>query len=86
MGWLIGPTIASAMVAYVAVRIFSYIFGEASSGAANVARAGVFVSTWTAVTAGMGMRSFDKRVRKLRSLTQSGGMRKLRALTRVKRQ
>lgn len=76
MGWLIGPTIASAMVAYVAVRIFSYIFGEANSGVANAARAGVFVAAWTAVTAGSGMRGFNKRVRKLRALTRVMGSKK----------
>lgn len=38
MSWLIGPTIASAMVAFLVVRIFSYVFGEATSGVASFFR------------------------------------------------
>jgi len=52
--------------AFAAVKIFDYIFSEAASGLASSARAGLFVTTWTAVTAKAGMHSFTKRVRQLR--------------------
>lgn len=69
MGWLIGPAFFSAIAAFLAVRIFDFIFGGVTSNLASAARAGVFVSAWTAVTTGTGMRGLNKRVRRLRRHT-----------------
>lgn len=68
MGWLIGPAFFSAIGAFLAVRIFDFIFGGVTSNVANAARAGVFVSAWTAVTTGTGIRGFNKRIRGLRKI------------------
>ena len=83
MSWLIGPVVASWAIAYVAVRIFDYIFAGATGSVANAARASVFVSAWTAVTAGTGMRGLDKRVRGLRRRTRGISGRTIDAITRV---
>ena len=66
MGWLVGYTLASMAASFIAVKIFDYIFAGASSGLVSTARAGLFVGTWTAVTASAGMRGFSKKVRQLR--------------------
>ena len=51
---------------FIAVKIFDYIFGGATSGLVSTARAGVFVATWTAVTAQAGMHGFTSRIQALR--------------------
>ena len=66
MGWLLGYTIASMVGALFVVRIFDYVVGGVSNAAGHAARVGLFVGTWTAITAASGMRDFTKRVRKLR--------------------
>lgn len=66
MGWLIGPTLASFFAAFIAIKLFDYIFASVSNGAVSATRAGVFVATWTAVTTMTGMRGFRKRVRQIR--------------------
>lgn len=66
MAWLFGPVIASIVASFVVVRIFDAIFGGIAGSIANTARASLFVSTWTAVTAKSGMDEFNSRVRKLR--------------------
>ena len=64
MGWLLGSTLASIAASFVVVKIFDYIFtGEAY---VDAARAGIFIGTWTAVTAKAGMNGFTKRVKVLR--------------------
>lgn len=69
---LVGYTIASIVGAFLAVRIFEYIVGGAvSSARLGVAKATIFVTTWTAITAGSGMRDFSKRVRSIREKTRS---------------
>jgi hypothetical protein len=57
MGWLIGYTFASMAAAFVVVRIFEFLFSGATSGIAYAVKPGIFVATWTAVTARSGMRS-----------------------------
>jgi hypothetical protein len=57
MGWLIGYTFASMAAAFVVVRIFEFLFSGATSGIAAAVKPGIFVATWTAVTARSGMRS-----------------------------
>ena len=66
MGWLVSYTLASIAASFVVVKIFDYIVGGAASGLVSSARAGLFVVTWTAVTANAGMRGFSKKVRQLR--------------------
>ena len=69
MGWLIGPTLASFVAAFIVVKIFDHVFSGVTGNLASVARAGLFVGTWTAVTARAGMRGFDQKVRRLRAGT-----------------
>ena len=57
MGWLVGYTFASMAAAFVVVRIFEHLFSGATSGIASAVKPGLFVATWTAVTARSGMRS-----------------------------
>lgn len=70
MGWLIGPTIVAFAASWLVVKIFKYIFGEVGS-LAHVAGAGLFVATWTAVTAKLGMHGFSKKVRQLRQINSN---------------
>jgi hypothetical protein len=57
MGWLVGYTFASMAAAFVVVRLFEFLFAGATSGIAYAIKPGLFVATWTAVTARSGMRS-----------------------------
>ena len=66
MSWLIGYTIASIVGALFVVRLFDYVFGGFVGSISSIARGGVFVSAWTAITTASGMRSFTKTVRELR--------------------
>ena len=66
MGWLVSYTLTSLAAAFVVVKIFDYIFGGVSSGLVSSARAGLFVATWTAVTAKAGMHGFTRRIGNLR--------------------
>ena len=63
MSWLLGYTLASMAAAFIAIRIFDYVVSGATD---NLARASVFVATWTAVTAQSGMRGFRKTAQRLR--------------------
>ena len=71
MGWLFGSTLASIVTAILAVKIFDYIFAGATSGVVSTARAGLFVATWTAVTAQAGMHGFSKRIASLKGRIHS---------------
>ena len=66
MGWLVGYTLASVAVAFIVIKIFDYIVGGATSGLLSLARVGLFIITWTVITATGGMRGFTKRIRGLR--------------------
>ena len=70
MGWLIGPTLASFFAAFLAVKLFDFIFGGVTSSMVSVARAGLFVATWTAVTTKGGMHGFGKKVKQLKASNQ----------------
>jgi hypothetical protein len=85
VGWIVGYTIASIAASFVAVRIFDLIFGAATGSLASTARAGVFVTTWTAVTAKSGMNGFTSRVRKLRQ-GNAKASKQINALTKRDRQ
>jgi len=81
MGWLVGYTLASIVVAFIVLKIFDYIVGGATSGLLSVARAGLFIVTWTVVTAKGGMQGFTKMVRQLRQ----GNTQAIKALTKGER-
>ena len=66
MGWLVSSTLASLVASFIVVRIFDYIFAGATSGLVSIPRFGLFVITWSAVTARAGMNGFKKRVRQVR--------------------
>ena len=66
MGWLVSYTLASIAASFVALKLFDYVFAEAHGVLVSIARAGLFVITWTAVTANGGMRGVTKRVRQLK--------------------
>ena len=66
LGWLVSYTLASIAASFIVVKIFDYIFEGVSSGLVSIARAGLFIITWTAVTANGGMRGVTKRVRQLK--------------------
>ena len=66
MSWLIGSTLASFVAAFIVIKLFDYVFSGVTGTLGSVARAGVFVVTWTAVTVQLGMRAFTAKVRQLR--------------------
>lgn len=78
MGWLIGPTLASFVAAFIVVKIFDYLFAGAMGGLGSTVRAGLFVGTWTAVTTKAGMHGFNQKVRRLRQ----GNQRAIKAISK----
>ena len=66
MGWLVGYTLASLATAFLVLKIFDWLFAGATGGLVSSARVGLFVATWTVVTAQAGMSGFTKRVKQLR--------------------
>ena len=76
MRFLFGSTLASLVGAFLVVRLFDYMFSWLLGGiVVSTVKAGLFVTTWTAITTGSGMRSFSKRVRGLRLRTRSANKR-----------
>ena len=66
MGWLVGPTIASLVAAFIAVKIVEYVFGGVTGVLGNVVKPIIFVVTWTAVSTQAAMHGFTSRIRALR--------------------
>lgn len=67
MGWLIGPAIAAAMCAGLAVFLYDHVLVATFRGLNNgVARAGLFIGSFAFVAAYSLLRSFDDRTRWLR--------------------
>ena len=66
MGWLIGPTLAAFVAAFIVIKLFDYVFSGVTGTLGSVARAGVFIITWTAVMVHLGMRGLTSKVRQLR--------------------
>jgi len=66
IGWLVGPTLASLVMAFVVVRILEYVFSGVAGSLTSAARFGLFVVTWTAVTAMGGMHGVTSLARRLR--------------------
>ena len=69
MSWLLSATIASIVGAFFVVRLFEYLAAGLVGSVASTAKASLFVSVWTAITTGSGMRGFKKIVRGLRQRT-----------------
>lgn len=84
LGWLVGYTLASIVAALLIVRIFDYIFAGVTGNIASVARFGLFVITWTAVTWKAGMHSFTAQVRQLRQ-GNADALARIDALTKSER-
>lgn len=70
MRWLFGYVIASLVGSFFVVRIFDYIFAGVVGTAVTAAKAGLFVSIWSAITTGSGMRDVNKRVKQLRRVAR----------------
>ena len=66
MGWLVSSTLASMVASFIAIKILEYIFGGVTSGFVSIARLPLFVVTWTAITARLGMHGFTRSIRGLR--------------------
>ena len=81
MGWLIGPTLAAFAAAFIVIKLFDYVFSGVTDTLGSVARAGVFIVTWTAVMVQLGTRGFTSKVRRLRQ----GNAKALKALWKGKR-
>jgi uncharacterized membrane protein YidH (DUF202 family) len=84
MGWLLGLILASVVFGALAVHIAQFLFAGAPGWLLDIAKAGVFVITWTTTTAWMGMRAFTGKVRQLRQRNAAVRVR-LDALTRGER-
>lgn len=70
MGWLVSYTLASIVTGFIVLKIFDYVFAGVTGSVASSARVGLFVCTWTAVTAHAAMRGFNQKVRQLRQGNQ----------------
>ena len=66
MSWLLGYTLASMVGAFIVVRIFDYLLSGLGGVIGHVARAVLFVGTWTAVTVTTGLRDFSQRVQRFK--------------------
>ena len=75
MGWLLRYAIASAVLAFIVTRAYDAMLGGATGRVVSATRAGLFVSVWTAVTTGLGLRSVTDGVRGLRRGTKGVGNR-----------
>ena len=71
MGWLVGYTLASLAVSFIAVKIFDYLFAGVTGGLVSSARFGLFVVTWTAITAKAGMNGVTKRIASIKDSIHS---------------
>ena len=64
--WLVGATLTSIVAGFVVVRFFEFFIAGAVGTAANVAKATLFSSAWSAITGALGMRAFDDGIEKVR--------------------
>ncbi len=82
MGWLVAPIITSLVGAILLVKVWDIIFGGVSGSFLGVARAGVFVGTWAAITTASGMRGVNSLTRRVNG---SAIIKRLRTLTNSER-
>ena len=74
MGWLVSSTLASIVASFIAMKVFDYVFAGVTGGLVGGARLGLFVVTWTAITAQSGMHGVTSRIGGLRrQLSQRKG-------------
>lgn len=66
MSWLVSLVVMSALGSALVVKIFSVLFGGILGPLAGMAKDGLFVGTWTAITVGLGIRDAKKAAHKLR--------------------
>ena len=66
LGWLIGYTLASMATSFLVVKIFDWLVAGVTDGLVSIARPGLFVVTWTVITAKAGMSGFTRRIQGLR--------------------
>tara|TARA_Y100000310_G_scaffold278767_1_gene297471 strand:+ start:529 stop:792 length:264 start_codon:yes stop_codon:yes gene_type:complete len=66
MGWLVWYTLASMIVAFIAIRILELFFAGLTGGLMGIAKPVVFCASWTAVTAQSGMRRVTSQARQIR--------------------
>ena len=76
MSWLVSLVVTSLLGSYLITKIFDTIFGGILGPAASTAKNSVFVSTWTAITTGLGLRGINKTARNLRQRGKGVGPRK----------
>jgi hypothetical protein len=77
VSWLVAPIITSFVGAILLVKLWDIAFGGVSSGFLGVARAGLFIGTWTAITAASGMRGVSNLTRRVNG---SATLKRLRTL------
>ncbi len=78
MGWLVAPVITSIVGAILLVKVWDVVVGGPTNSFLEVARAVLFVGTWTAITTAAGMRGVDNAAKRLNG---SSLLRRLRTLT-----
>ena len=75
MRWLIGPVIGAAVASVLLTQALDEAAKATKTGVTSVARAGLWVSVWTAVFTASGMQGFTRWVRKLRQRNRDFGRR-----------
>jgi len=78
MKWLVGYTFAGLVGSVIVVRVMEFLVWEGRSVGSSVAKAGVFVGTWTTIIAALGMRDFSSKVRLMRGKKKGVIMRRPR--------
>ncbi len=63
---LVGYMVASVVGAIILVHLFDYLVAGASGKVVSVARASIFVTTWTAINTSSLMHGLSERVRSFR--------------------
>ena len=77
MNWLVAPIITSIVASILIVKLWDAFFGGVTNSFLGVARAGLFVGTWAAITTAAGMRGVNGMTRRLGG---SALLRRLRTL------
>lgn len=67
MSWFVSMVMTSMLGAVLAVKILDLIMGGIVGPAVSAAKTSLFVSAWTAITTGLGVRGMKKAARNLRA-------------------
>ena len=65
LGWLFGASFISAIASWLVVQIYNALIPEITAATAAV-RGALYTAVWGAVTGGVGMLGFKRKVRKWR--------------------